>query len=155
MAVRLRLKRLGRKHRPFFRICAMDARTPRDGRVIEELGHYDPMVRDADARAVLNGERIDYWLSVGALPTEKVSVLIKKYGTGGTHVDKNKQALERLKAAQRARGPVFAPMAPPPKPKAEPASEQPAAEQAAGEQTSEQPAETETAQASATEQSSE
>jgi small subunit ribosomal protein S16 len=106
VAVRIRLKRLGRRHRPFFRICAMDSRAPRDGRVIEELGHYDPMVKETDARAVLNAERIDYWLSVGALPTEKVAVLIKKYGTGGTHLEKQRSAQDRLA--------ITKPTAPPP-----------------------------------------
>jgi small subunit ribosomal protein S16 len=95
------MKKLGRRHRPFYRICAMDARTPRDGKAIEELGYYDPMVRDVDARAVLNRDRVDYWLSVGAKPTEKVAVLIKKYGTGGTHLEQQRAALERLKAARR------------------------------------------------------
>ena len=52
MAVRIRMKKMGRKHRPFFRICAMDSRRPRDGRVLEELGTYDPMVPETDARAV-------------------------------------------------------------------------------------------------------
>ena len=66
MAVRIRMKKLGRKHRPFYRICAMEQRTPRDGRVLEELGTYDPMVPETDARARLDGERIKYWLSVGA-----------------------------------------------------------------------------------------
>ncbi len=97
MAVRIRLKKLGRRHRPFFRVCAMDAHRPRDGKVIEELGSYDPMVKETDARAILNGERINYWLSVGALPTEKVKVLIKKYGSNGTHLDQQRLALERLK----------------------------------------------------------
>lgn len=96
MAVRIRLKKLGRKHRPFFRVCAMDAHAPRDGRVIEELGYYDPMVRDTDARAVLDGERIEYWMGVGAKPTEKVGVLIKKYGKSGTHLEQQKKAMERL-----------------------------------------------------------
>ena len=62
----------------------MDRRAPRDGRVIEELGYYDPMVKETDARAVLNSERVDYWLGVGAQPSENVRVLIKKYGTNGT-----------------------------------------------------------------------
>ncbi len=106
MAVRIRMKKLGRRHRPFFRICAMDSRSPRDGKAIEELGYYDPMVRDVDARAVLKGERIDYWLSVGAQPSEKVKVLIKKYGTNGTHLEQQKAALEKLKANK--------PTAPPP-----------------------------------------
>ena len=78
MAVKIRLKKLGRNHQPFFRMCAIDARAPRDGKTIEELGHYDPLVKDVDARAILNGERIAYWLSVGAQPSENVSVLIKK-----------------------------------------------------------------------------
>jgi small subunit ribosomal protein S16 len=91
------MKRLGRRHRPFFRICAMDVRQQRDGRALEELGIYDPMVSETDARAILNGERIEYWLGVGALPTEKVKVLIKKYGKNGTHLEKQREALERLK----------------------------------------------------------
>ena len=51
MAVKIRMKRMGRKHRSFFRICAVDSRNPRDGRVLEELGTYDPMVHETDARA--------------------------------------------------------------------------------------------------------
>ncbi len=101
MAVRIRLKKMGRKHRPFFRVCAMDSRSPRDGRVIEELGIYDPMVRETDARAILKGERIDYWLSVGAQPTPKVAVLIKKYGSEGSHLDAQAKALEKI-AGRRA-----------------------------------------------------
>ncbi len=71
------MKSFGRRHRPFFRICAMDSRTGRDGTAIEELGHYDPMVRNADARTVLKVSRIRYWLSVGAQPSEKVAALLK------------------------------------------------------------------------------
>jgi small subunit ribosomal protein S16 len=95
------MKMLGRKHRPFFRICAMDSRTPRDGRVLEELGTYDPMVPETDARALLKGERIQYWLGVGALPSEKVRVLIKKYGTEGTHLEQQRLALARLAQGRR------------------------------------------------------
>jgi small subunit ribosomal protein S16 len=73
------MKKLGRKHRPYFRIVAIDGRQPRDGRIIEELGAYDPMVKDTDARAKLKPDRIKYWLSVGAQPSEKVAVLLKKY----------------------------------------------------------------------------
>ena len=96
MAVRIRLKKFGRKGRPFFRVCAMDQRSPRDGRAIEELGIYDPMVPETDARAILKGERISYWLGVGAQPSPKVATLIKKYGTGGSHLDAQKEALARL-----------------------------------------------------------
>ncbi len=96
MSVKIRLKKLGRKHRPFFRVCAMDTRTRRDGREIEVLGVYDPMVPETDARAVLNGARIDYWLGVGATPSPKVGTLIKKYGTNGSHLEEQKLALDRL-----------------------------------------------------------
>ena len=101
MAVRIRLKMLGRKHRPFFRLCAVDARKPRDGRVLEELGIYDPMVPDTDARAILKGDRIDYWLGVGAIPSPKAAVLIKKYGTNGTNLEAQQAALAKLKSKPR------------------------------------------------------
>lgn len=96
MAVKIRLKKMGRTHRPFFRVCAMDQRAPRDGRVIEQLGTYDPMVPDTDARAILNGERINYWLSVGAQPTPKVATLIKKYGAEGSHLEAQAEAISKL-----------------------------------------------------------
>ena len=101
MAVRIRMKQFGRRHRPFFRVCVTDARTPRDGRVLEEVGYYDPMVPETDARAFLRGDRIDYWLSVGAQPSDKVAVLIKKYGSKGSHLDEQKAAVERLSGKRR------------------------------------------------------
>ena len=132
MAVRIRMKKLGRKHRPFFRICAIDSRAPRDGKVIEELGHYDPLVKDTDARAILNGERIAYWLSVGALPSENVQVLIKKYGQG-RHAPGRAAGGAREDQDDAPAGP--APYIPPPKPPepepaagSSPAAEAPAAE---------------------------
>ena len=79
MAVRIRMKKMGRKHRQFFRIVAIDSRQPRDGRVIEELGSYDPQVKDTEARVTLKPDRIKYWMSQGALPSEKCAVLFKKY----------------------------------------------------------------------------
>ena len=121
------MKKLGRRHRPFYRICAMDSRMPRDGRVLEELGTYDPMVPETDARAVLNKERIQYWLSVGASPSEKVNALIKKYGPEGTHLEQQQQALDRL--AQTRRRPEVPADLPKPAPKpAEETAEEPQAE---------------------------
>ena len=105
MAVCIRMKKLGRTHRAFFRICATDKRAPRDGRVLEELGTYDPTVPETDARAIMNNERVAHWLSVGALPSEKVAVLIKKYGPNGTHLEQQKAALERLKAPKQVPNP--------------------------------------------------
>ncbi|MCL4128222.1 UNVERIFIED_CONTAM: hypothetical protein GTU68_002373 [Idotea baltica] len=110
---------MGRTHRPFYRVCAMDARSPRDGRVIEQLGTYDTSVPDTDARAILNGERITYWLSVGAQPSPKVATLIKKYVSG-----------RRAKAIESAR--AAAASVEMPKPEAPPA-EEPAADAAPAE----------------------
>ena len=79
MAVVIRMKMMGRKHRPYFRIVAIDSRQPRDGRVIEELGSYDPMIKNTDERVKLKPDRCKYWLSVGAKPSERVATLFKKY----------------------------------------------------------------------------
>jgi small subunit ribosomal protein S16 len=73
------MKMMGRKHRHYFRIVAIDGRQPRDGRIIEELGSYDPMIKNTDERVKLNPDRVKYWLSVGAKTSEKTGVLIKKY----------------------------------------------------------------------------
>lgn len=108
MAVRIRMKKFGRRHRPFYRICAMDRHRPRNGKVLEELGTYDPMIADVDARALLNGKRISYWLSVGAQPSDKVKVLIKKYGTEGTHLERQKTAIERLAQLRQIPDPELA-----------------------------------------------
>jgi small subunit ribosomal protein S16 len=79
VAVRIRMKLMGRKHRPYYRIVAIDHHQPRDGRVIEELGTYDPMVKDKTKRVTLRDERIKYWQSVGALASERVTTLLKKF----------------------------------------------------------------------------
>ncbi|HUV32078.1 MAG TPA: 30S ribosomal protein S16 [Devosiaceae bacterium] len=80
MAVRLRLKRFGRRHRSFYRVNAVDSRNPRDGRVIEELGWYDPEAKDSDRQLSLNRERVEYWLRVGAQPSDTVRQLLKRQG---------------------------------------------------------------------------
>src|SRR5690242_6736700 len=79
VAVRIRMKMMGRKHRQYFRIVAIDSRQPRDGRILEELGSYDPQVKSTDDRVKLKPDRIKYWMSVGALPSENVAVFLKKY----------------------------------------------------------------------------
>lgn len=137
MAVRIRMKKMGRKHRAFFRICAVDSRSPRDGRVIEELGTYDPKVPDIDARVVLNNERVAYWLSVGALASVHCNVFIKKYGPKG----------ERLKEQEEARSRLSMPKIVPPAP--EPVYVFTREEPAAAAAPAEAPAEGEAATASA------
>jgi small subunit ribosomal protein S16 len=73
------MKMMGRKHRPYFRIVAIDSRQPRDGRIIEELGSYDPMIKDTNSRVQLKPDRVKYWMGVGAKPSENVAILLKKY----------------------------------------------------------------------------
>ena len=128
------MKKMGRTHRPFYRLCAVDQRNPRDGKVIEELGYYDTSVPETDARAILKGDRISYWLGVGAQPSEKCSTLINKYGENGTHLEKQKVAVERLKAGRPK--PMPAPEAP------KPAAAEPAAEQATPAESAPESAET-------------
>ena len=144
MAVVIRMKQMGRKHRQFFRICACDERSPRDGRVIEEIGTYDPKVPDTDARAILNQERVAYWLSVGAKPSDKVGVLIKKYGPTGTHADAQKAAREKLAGPKAIPDPGEPKFVLKPKEEASAAPAAPAAPAAAPEAVSEEPAAAET-----------
>ncbi len=69
---------MGRRNRAYFRICAFDAREERDGRSIEQLGTYDPMEKEESKKVVLKRDRIEYWLSVGAQPTETVASILKQ-----------------------------------------------------------------------------
>lgn len=75
--VKIRLTRLGAKKKPFYRVVAADSRSPRDGRFIEQLGYYDPMKDPFDLKLKL--DRIEYWLSVGAQPTDTVNRLIERF----------------------------------------------------------------------------
>ena len=74
------LWQMGRKGRPFYRICAFDAREERDGRSIEQLGTYDPMEKEEEKKVTLKKDRVEYWISVGAQPTETVVSILKKNG---------------------------------------------------------------------------
>ena len=74
--VRLRLTRMGQKKRPFYRVVAADSRSPRDGRCIERIGYYDPMKEPAVVKIDL--ERVDYWISMGAQPSETVAGLVNR-----------------------------------------------------------------------------
>ena len=77
MALKIRLSRGGSKKRPFYRIVVAEASAPRDGRYVERVGHYNPMVaKDNDQRLVVNAERITHWLGLGAQPTERVQKLL-------------------------------------------------------------------------------
>ncbi len=77
MALKIRLSRGGSKKRPFYRIVVAEASAPRDGRYVERVGHYNPMVaKDNDQRLVVNGDRVRHWLGLGAQPTERVQKLL-------------------------------------------------------------------------------
>ena len=77
MALKIRLSRGGSKKRPFYRIVVAEAASPRDGRYVERIGHYNPMVaKDNDQRLVVDGERAKYWMGLGAKPTERVQKLL-------------------------------------------------------------------------------
>lgn len=104
MAVRIRLSRGGSKKRPFFRIVAADSRAPRDGRFIERLGSYNPLLpQDHAERLVVNQERVKHWLSVGALPTERLEKLFSTLGLVAAPAirEQTKKPLPKAKAQER------------------------------------------------------
>jgi small subunit ribosomal protein S16 len=80
LAVTLRLKRFGRLNHPTYRVVATDPRFPRDGRIIEALGYYLPLMPRAQEQLKLNAERVQYWLSVGAKPSDTVAAMIERSG---------------------------------------------------------------------------
>ena len=79
MSVRLRLQRAGRRNRPFYRIAVIDGRCPRGGRALEIIGHYDPLITDSAKTTEVKKERAEYWLSVGATPSETVLSILRKH----------------------------------------------------------------------------
>jgi small subunit ribosomal protein S16 len=103
MALKLRLARGGSKKRPFYSIVVADVRSPRDGRFIEKLGTYNPLLTDESKRVVLDAERAKHWLSVGALPTDRVLRFLDTAGVMKRDARNNpekakpgKKALERI-----------------------------------------------------------
>ena len=78
MSVKIRLKRMGMKKKPFYRVVVADIHSPRDGRFIKEIGYYDPMTQPAEIK--VDNDRAKYWLGVGAQPTDTVRILLKKSG---------------------------------------------------------------------------
>jgi small subunit ribosomal protein S16 len=109
MAVKLRLMRLGRRHRPFFRINAIDSRAPRNGRIIEKLGHYDPIEKDPQKQVVLNRERVQYWLDKGAIPSDTVSQILLRHGIKNKYAEETSARRARAKQRQRQK-PMQKPM---------------------------------------------
>ena len=139
MAVKIRLKRLGKIRAPYYRIVVADSRTKRDGRVIEEIGKYHPTENPSFIE--VDSERAQYWLSVGAQPTEQVAAILKLTGDWGKFkgegpTESRVQAPEAKAVfeADAAKKPVLRPKAEKPaEAPAEAAAEEPAAEEAAAE----------------------
>lgn len=108
MAVKIRLTRMGRRHRPFYRMNAVDGRTPRDGKILEKLGHYDPLEKDSSKQYVLNVERIQYWLDRGAEPSETVSQILLRECEIETKALKEKNARRaKARAIAKSKGKLF------------------------------------------------
>ena len=117
MALSIRLSRGGSKKRPYYRIVVADARSPRDGKFIEKIGNYNPLLaKDAENRIVLDAERAKYWLSNGAQPTDRVARFLDAAGVreraarqnpnkgkpGEKATERAEERAEKLKAAQEA-----------------------------------------------------
>ncbi|MFI3241536.1 MAG: 30S ribosomal protein S16 [Alphaproteobacteria bacterium] len=104
MAVKIRLSRGGSKKRPFYRVVVADVRAPRDGKYIERVGSYNPMLpKDSAERFVVEAERVKYWLSTGAEPTERVESLLAKIGLveKKAFVESPKKSQPKAKAQER------------------------------------------------------
>ena len=104
MALKIRLARGGAKKRPFYRIVVAEASAPRDGRYVERVGTYNPMVpKDHEQRLTLNGERINFWMSKGAQPTERVHKMLASAGLMAAPVlrDQPKKSAPGKKRSER------------------------------------------------------
>ena len=101
MATKIRLARGGSKKRPFYSIVAADTRSPRDGRFIEKLGTYNPLLpKDSDARIQMDTERVTYWLERGAQPTDRVARFLDAAGLRKRDARNNPQKAQPGKKAQ-------------------------------------------------------
>ena len=99
MSMKIRLARGGSKKRPFYRIVAADSRMPRDGRYIEKLGTYNPLLpKDSEERVKMNMERIQYWIGQGAQPTDRISRMLEAAGV----IEKKERAEEKAAKAAAA-----------------------------------------------------
>ncbi|MEM0935859.1 MAG: 30S ribosomal protein S16 [Pseudomonadota bacterium] len=101
MAMKIRLARGGSKKRPFYRIVAADSRMPRDGRFIEKLGTYNPLLpKDSEERVKMDMERVQYWLAQGAQPTDRISRFLEAAGHTAKKERNNPQKAQPGKKAQ-------------------------------------------------------
>jgi len=104
MAVRIRMMRMGRRHRPFFRINATDVRNPRNGTVLERLGHYDPIEKDTAKQLVLDLDRVKYWLEKGAIPSDPMCDILRRNGLTCKYMEDRKRRTDRSRELCRKAG---------------------------------------------------
>ncbi|MBC9954675.1 30S ribosomal protein S16 [Leucobacter sp. cx-42] len=133
MAVKIRLKRFGKIRAPFYRVVVADSRTKRDGRVIEEIGKYDPTQNPS--LIDISSDRAQYWLSVGAQPTEQVAALLKLTGDWGKFSGEGNTESKVLAPEAKVAFEADAAKKSVVRPKAAKPAEAPAAEEAAAETT--------------------
>ena len=107
MAVKLRMTRMGRRNRPYFRINAVDSRTPRDGKVLERLGHYDPIEKDVTKQLVIKRDRIEFWLGQGAVPSDTVSEILLRQGIKHKYAEERAARRGKARKIAHARGKLF------------------------------------------------
>jgi small subunit ribosomal protein S16 len=107
MAVKIRMTRMGRRHRPFFRINAIESRNSRDGRILEKLGQYDPILKDKEKQIILNVERIQYWLDKGAVPSDTVSEMLVKAGIKHKYAEQKAARMTKARELARKKGVPF------------------------------------------------
>ncbi len=101
--VKIRLRRFGKKNTPVYRVVVADGRSPRDGRIIEEIGTYDPLLKNNNF--TLNLDRVDYWLGVGAQASDTVNSFIKKARKGPVEVADEEPAAEAVEAPAETEAP--------------------------------------------------
>jgi small subunit ribosomal protein S16 len=92
---------MGRRHRPFFRLNAIESRTPRDGTILENLGHYDPIEKDQSKQYVLNMERINFWISQGAVPSDSVAEILARNGVETKYLKEKTVRVNRARTLSR------------------------------------------------------
>jgi len=95
---------MGRRHRPYYRINVIDSRTPRDGRVIEKLGQYDPLEKDKEKQILLNTERAEFWLKQGAVPSDTVSEILLRFGIKHKYAEEKAVRTNRSRTLARKKG---------------------------------------------------
>ena len=105
MAVKMRLRRMGKRNRPFYRICVIEGGRARDAEYIESLGHYNPYVEDDHRKVSLNTERAAYWLSVGAQPSETVRSFLRNAKVTGLAQPKKSRRRRKRRPADAAKKP--------------------------------------------------